>query len=288
MTMPDKAQSLPSVRELLRQLRAGEVVCSHGHTLVLALDMGPFVLHGTSPDGDSYYGSVTRRYVQWWRTRVLAGQDIIEPVPSLDVAEPAVKSTGAEINSWIDQLFNQMDLTEQPSQPALVPPLLGPWAQRVIATQLVELLDDNRFNIWQVDRLGRAFESILSRMDRAWCEPKDHPDYAALKVLHFSSYQTMELRVAAGLPDAVLQVLGLDHALLQELLGDCAGMVIERFARGVVPPEPAPEPTLEAELVAVVEVETPTPRIAPDSFTRPVSGWRRFFGVRSTTASRAG
>jgi hypothetical protein len=141
----------------------------------------------------------------------------------------------------------------------------------------VKLLDDERFSIWEVDSLGCAFRSIFPKIGRTWHQPRDHADYAALQVLHYDTYEKMDRDVAEGVPDAVLRVLGLDYPLLHELLGERAEMVTERFARGVVPPPPVP----------VVEIDLLMPKVAPESLTRPVSGWRRFFGARSTSASQA-
>ncbi|WP_029001992.1 hypothetical protein [Azohydromonas australica] len=277
MSRPDEAQPLPGVRDLLQQLRAGGVVSGHGHTLALADGMGPFVLHGTNPGGVSYYGSLSRGYVQWWRARLIAGQSIGETLPYVDLAESDAQSIG----EVVDRFFGAFGTDAGPGaqlEVEPVPEVLGPWGRQVIAAQLVKLLDDERFSIWKVDSLGHAFRSIFPKMGRTWHLPRDHADYAALQVLHYDSYQKMDRAVAEGLPDAVLRVLDLDYPLLHELLADHAKMVIERFARGVVSPAPVP----------VVEVDLLMPKVAPESLTHPVSGWRRFFGVRSTPASRAG
>ncbi|WP_066338947.1 hypothetical protein [Azohydromonas lata] len=275
--MPTDDKSLPSVRDLLTQLRAGEMVCGHGHTLALAAGMGPFVLHCTNAGGVSYYGSLTRRYVEWWRSRLIAGQSIGETTPYIAVAEPDAQSIDEVVDRFFDAFGNDVGAGAQmDAEPA--PEVLGPWACQVIAAQLVKLLDDERFSIWEVDSLGHAFRSIFPKIGRTWHRPRDHADYAALQVLHYDTYQTMDRDVAEGLPDAVLRVLDLDYPLLHELLGDRAEMVIARFARGIVPPAPVP----------VVEVDLLMPKVAPESFTRPVSGWRRFFRVGSTPASRAG
>lgn len=275
MTSADETEPLPSVRDLLAQLRAGETVCGYGHTLALFDGMGPWVLRGTNSNGVSYYGSLTRRYVEWWRSRLLAGESVGELLPYINLAPPASQPVDELVDCFLDDFWNDaapaVKLDTAPG-----PDLLSPWARQVVATQLVKLLDEDEFSNWSVDRLGHGFEEVFRKIGREWEDPRKHADYPGLQALHYETFSKMDRDVAEGLPDAVLRVLGLDYPLLHELLGDRADMVIERFERGVVLPLPVP--------VVDVGADSLMPDVAPESVARPVSGWRRIFGVRSTPA----
>jgi hypothetical protein len=84
MVSTRKFTRIPSAQALLEQLRCGAILDINQHTLALDEGVGANTLSGVDANGLSYYGSLTLRYVQWWRTRMVKGQVIGEAPPYVD------------------------------------------------------------------------------------------------------------------------------------------------------------------------------------------------------------
>jgi hypothetical protein len=165
-------------------------------------------------------------------------------------------------------LEKESSLPQTASLPASAP---SDWTRLAITGQLFHLLDGKWFDICTVDALDQALGSLREQCGLPQHHAHSCADHAGLRVLHVVHYDDMQPPVAAGLPDAVLRVLGLDGSTLVCLLGqDNARTIIERYGRGVQPPAPAlqpPSPTPPAPVECLV-----APCVVPRATL-----WRRLF-----------
>lgn len=88
----------PTPERLMALLQAGRRLSLSQHTLALDTDMGPDILVGTNAYGCDYFGTLTLRYVTWWRQVMIQGKDL-GPVPpcSQEPADDAEASYFADL-----------------------------------------------------------------------------------------------------------------------------------------------------------------------------------------------
>jgi hypothetical protein len=218
---------MPSVPALIEILRSGGRLSCSGHTLSLVdRAHGPTILWGTNAYGQDYWGSLTVRYVRWWRQRMM-DRECVGPCPS----EPARDEN--VVHGFFDAMPEIQPGPEQQPKP-YVP---SSWAQRAVATRIVALLDDEAIRCYHLSDIEHALQRLRGKDVEYW-RVHSRPDYPGLQALCGIRFLDMDHEVAAGLPAALLHVLGLDDDQALSVLGDFAASVVERYARGVVPQSP--------------------------------------------------
>jgi hypothetical protein len=220
---------MPSVAALLEILRSGGRLTCHGHTLQCdpGERSGPGMLRGTNAYGLDYCGGLTRRYVRWWRETLIAGKDIGPVPPGADAADEFMQS-------FFTALGEQPEPEAAPEPPPYVP---SRWAQRAVASRIIALLDADTLHCYCLSDVEHAVQRLRGSSFEHW-RAHSHPDYPGLEALCGIRFVDMDRDVTDGLPNALLRVLGLDGPKALSALGDFAAAVIDRCARGVVPPSP--------------------------------------------------
>jgi hypothetical protein len=213
---------IPGTHNLLAALQMGETLQFNQHTLRLANEFGPEVLAGINSAGANYTGALTESYVKWWRTKMLNGE-IIEVT-----AEPQpLKLDDEEAAAFIDSFFE-----------AMRPPEPSEWARRALANRLATLLDGEWFNFYGVESADRALQVWREHYGLAKHRADNTAEYVGVRALNSMDFRAMHPEVVAGLPGALLKILGLDANLLKTILGESADVVVQRYAHGVATCDP--------------------------------------------------
>lgn len=106
------------------------------------------------------------------------------------------------------------------------------WTQQVLASQLIDLLDQKFFDICSLNRLDEAFQDLREQRGMPACKAASNPDHVGLRALHCVHFDKMSPQIARELPRAILRSLGLDNSSLAAMLGDSAAAVVDRYERG--------------------------------------------------------